>query len=61
VYKVNLCEWLYTPTDAAYHFDDEQVDEIYQEEELLTSFVVEPSVALNSLVGDGANVTVLQK
>jgi hypothetical protein len=61
VYKVNPREWLYTPTDTAYHFDDEQVDEIYQEEELSTSFVVEPGATLNSLVGDGANVTVLQK
>jgi hypothetical protein len=61
VYKVNPCERLYTPTDVVYHFDDEQVDEIYQEEELPTSFVVEPSVALDSLVGDGDDVTVLQK
>jgi hypothetical protein len=30
VYKVNPREWLYTPTDAAYHFNDEQVDKIYQ-------------------------------
>jgi hypothetical protein len=30
VYKVNPRERLYTPTDVAYHFDDEQVDEIYQ-------------------------------
>jgi hypothetical protein len=28
VYKVNPREWLYTPTDSTYHFDDEQVDEI---------------------------------
>jgi hypothetical protein len=34
---------------------------IYQEEELLTSFVVEPDAALDSLVGDGADVTILQK
>jgi hypothetical protein len=61
VYKVNPRERLYTPTDVAYHFDDEQVDEINQEEELPTSFVVEPSVALDSLVGDGDDVTVLQK
>jgi hypothetical protein len=61
VYKVNPHEWLYTPTDVAYHFDDEQDDEIYQEEELPTSFVVEPGAALNSLVGDGADATVLQK
>jgi hypothetical protein len=59
VYKVNPREWLYTPTDAANHFDDEYVDEIYQEEELPTSFVIEPGVALDSLVGDGANVTIL--
>jgi hypothetical protein len=39
---VNPRERLYTPTDVAYHFDDEQVDEIYQEEELTTSFVIEP-------------------
>jgi hypothetical protein len=49
VYKVNPLEWLYTPTDIAYHFDDEQVDEIYQEEELSTSFVIEPNVARDSL------------
>jgi hypothetical protein len=30
VYKVNPRERLYTPTDVAYHFDDEHVDEIYQ-------------------------------
>jgi hypothetical protein len=61
VYKVNPHERLYTPTDAAYHFDDEHADEIYQEEELPTSFVVEPGVALDSLVGDDDDVTILQK
>jgi hypothetical protein len=61
VYKVNPRERLYTPTDVAYHFDDEQVDEIYQEEELPTSFVIEPDATLNSLVGDGVNVTILHK
>jgi hypothetical protein len=61
MYKVNPREWLYTPTDVAYHFDDELVDEIYQEEELPTSFVVEPGTTLDSLVGDGADVTVLRK
>jgi hypothetical protein len=58
---VNPREQLYTPTDVAYHFDDEQVDEIHQEEELPTSFVIEPGAALDSLVGDGTDVTVLQK
>jgi hypothetical protein len=61
VYKVNPCERLYTPIDVAYHFNDEQVDEIYQEEELPTSFVVEPGASLDSLDGDGADVTILQK
>jgi hypothetical protein len=61
VYKVNPHERLHTPTDVAYHFDDEQVDEIYQEEELPTSLVIEPGATLSSLVGDGADVTVLQK
>jgi hypothetical protein len=61
VYKVNPREWLYTLTDAAYHFDDEQVDEIYQEEELPTSFLVEPREALDSLVRDGADASVLHK
>jgi hypothetical protein len=32
-----------------------------KKEELLTSFVVEPGVALDSLLGDGADVTILQK
>jgi hypothetical protein len=61
VYKVNPRERLYTPTDDAYHFDDEQVDEIYQEEELPTYVVIEPGATLNSLVRDGADVTILQK
>jgi hypothetical protein len=61
VYKVNPHEQLYTPIEAAYHFDDEQVDEIYQEEELQTHFIIKPGATLNSLVGDGADVTVLQK
>lgn len=30
VYKVNPCEHLHTPSDAAYHIEDEHVDEIYQ-------------------------------
>jgi hypothetical protein len=61
VYKVNTRERLHTPTDVAYLFDDEHVDDIYQEEELPTSFVIEPSATLDSLVGDGADVTILRK
>jgi hypothetical protein len=61
VYKVNPREWLYTPTDDAYHFNDKQVDEIYQEKELSISFDIKPGVALDSSYGDGVDVTVLQK
>jgi hypothetical protein len=61
VYKVNPYERLYIATNVAYHFDDEQVDEIYQEEELPTSFVVKPGAGLDYLIGDGADVTFLQK
>jgi hypothetical protein len=59
VHKVNPHEWLYTRTDVAYHFNDEQVDEIYQKEELPTSFVIKPGAALDFLVWDGADVTIL--
>jgi hypothetical protein len=61
VYKVNPREWLYTSTDVAYYFDDEQVDEIYQEEELSAPFIVEPGAALDYLVKDGVDVTGFQK
>jgi hypothetical protein len=61
LYKVNPCERLHTPTNDAYYFDDEHIDEIYQEEELPTSFIIEHGAALDSLVGDGVDVTVLQK
>jgi hypothetical protein len=45
VHKVNPHEWLYTPGDVGYHDTltlDDGIDEVYQEEELLASFVVEP-------------------
>jgi hypothetical protein len=61
VYKVNPREWLYTSTDVAYYFDDEHVDEIYQEEELPAPFVVDSGAALDSLVKDGVDVTGFQK
>jgi hypothetical protein len=37
------------------------VDDIYQEEELTTYFVIEPGATVDSLVGDGDDVTILQK
>jgi hypothetical protein len=39
VHKVNPCERLYTPGNAGYHGE---VDEVYQEEELPASFIVGP-------------------
>jgi hypothetical protein len=55
VHKVNLCERLYTSGDAGYHDTptlDDDIDEVYQEEELTTSFIVDPRAGLDDLVGD---------
>jgi hypothetical protein len=37
--------------------EDEQADDVYQEEELPTTFTIDEGVALNSLVGDRNDVT----
>jgi hypothetical protein len=58
VHKVNPCEWLHTPGDAGYHGTvmlDDDVDEVYQEE-LPPSFVVDPGVGLDNLVGDADDI-----
>jgi hypothetical protein len=55
---VNPRERLHTPCTVGYQFEDEQVDEVYQEEELPATFIVDEGVALNSLVGDCNNITV---
>jgi hypothetical protein len=42
VHKVKPREWLYTPGDDGYHDTltlDDDIDEVYQEEELTASFV----------------------
>jgi hypothetical protein len=55
VHKVNPREQLYTPGDAGYHDTptlNDDVDEIYQEEELPASFAVDPGAGLDDLVGD---------
>jgi hypothetical protein len=44
---VNPRERLHTPCTAGYQFKDEQTDEVYQEEELLTTFTVDEGVPLN--------------
>jgi hypothetical protein len=52
-------EWLHTPGDAGYHHTptlDDDVDEVYQEEELPPSFVIDPDARLNDLVGDADDI-----
>jgi hypothetical protein len=58
---VNPHEWLHTPHDAGYHDTltlDDHVDEVYQEEELSPSFVVDPGATLNDLVGDADDIEI---
>jgi hypothetical protein len=60
VYRVNPHEWLNTPGDSGYHenqVSDGELDEVYQDDELLCSFNINPDLALNSLVGDANDVT----
>jgi hypothetical protein len=55
VHKVNPHERLHTPGDARYHDTpmlNDNVDEIYQEEELPPSFVVDPGARLDDFMGD---------
>jgi hypothetical protein len=52
---VNPHERLHTPGDTGYHDTptlDDNVDEVYQEEELPPSFIIDPGVGLDDLVGD---------
>jgi hypothetical protein len=52
-------EWLHTPGDARYHDTptlDDDIDEVYQEEELPPSFVVDPGAGLDDLVGDADDI-----
>jgi hypothetical protein len=61
---VNPREWLQTPCDIGYHNTltmDGVVDEFYQEEELPASFVVEPGLGLDDLVGDADDIQTLEK
>jgi hypothetical protein len=57
---VNPRERLHTPDDSGYHenqVSDEEIHEVYQDDELPCSFNINPDLALNSLVGDANNVT----
>jgi hypothetical protein len=60
VYIVNPREWLHMPDHSGYHenqVSDGELDEVYQDDELLCSFNINPDLALNSLVGDANDVT----
>jgi hypothetical protein len=59
VQKVNPHEWLYTLCDTRYQDTltlHEEVDGVYQEEELSTSFTDESSIGLDDLVGDADGI-----
>lgn len=61
VYKVNPRERLHTPGDVAYQLEVGEVDEVYQDDELLSSFNIDPDSALDSLRGDANDVTFPEK
>jgi hypothetical protein len=62
VYNVNPCEHIYTPGEDEYQFGHlEQVDEVFQEEELLNSFDIDPVPALDSLVADINDLIFLER
>jgi hypothetical protein len=59
VHKMNPCEWLHTPGNAGYHDTptlDDDVDEVYQEEELPPSFIIDHDAGLDDLVGDDDDI-----
>jgi hypothetical protein len=61
---VNPHEWLLTPDNSGYHENQEpagEVDEVYQDDELPCSFHIDPNLALNSLLSDANDVTVLEQ
>jgi hypothetical protein len=56
---MNPREQLYTPNTASYHDTpvlNGEIGEVYQEEELPTSFVVESNLGLDHLVGDANDI-----
>jgi hypothetical protein len=64
VYKVNPCETLPIPSDNCYHacnLEDEDNHGIVQEDDLPSSFNVEISEGLDSLVKDPDDVEVVVK
>jgi hypothetical protein len=61
VYRVNPRELLHTPNDFGYHENQvaaEEVDEVYQDDELPCSFNIDSDSTLNSLLGNANDVTI---
>jgi hypothetical protein len=59
VHKVNPREQLHTLGDAGYHDTlalDDDIDEVYQEEELPPYFFVDPGAGLDDIVGDDDDI-----
>jgi hypothetical protein len=64
LYRVNPREWLHVPDDSGYHENQvpaREVDEVYQDDELPSSFNIDPDSALNSLLDAANDVTVLEQ
>jgi hypothetical protein len=62
VYDVNPRKRLYTPIADKYQFDHlEQVDEVFQEEGLSTTFCDDPASSLDVLVANVNNLTFLER
>jgi hypothetical protein len=59
VHKVNPHEWLHIPYDVGYYDTpslDGDIEGVYQEEELPTSFIVEHDLGLDGLAGDADDI-----
>jgi hypothetical protein len=59
VHKVNPREWLHTPGDVGYRDTltlDDDIDEVYQEEELSPSFTINSGAGLDDLVRDADDI-----
>ncbi len=61
VYKTYPRDRLYTPGPDGYPLEVDQVQEVFQEEELPSSFYIDPAPALDSLGGDHNDIILPQK
>jgi len=61
VYKTYPRDRLSTPVPDDYHREGHQVDEVFQEKELPSSFDIDPAPTLDSLGGDLNDISLPQK